>query len=104
MDYPQEERAITHHAGPVWVLTTANAAGINGLTSLPKHGGARDIKFLESMLNLRDRTPKRTVLLPHSLILTLYKLIFSFLLFRFYLHIRIYPIWFDGNFTFIIFI
>jgi hypothetical protein len=29
-----------------WVLTTANAAGTNGLTCLPKHGGARDNKFL----------------------------------------------------------
>jgi hypothetical protein len=28
-----------------WVLTTANAAGTNGLTCLPKHGGAR-YKFL----------------------------------------------------------
>jgi hypothetical protein len=28
-----------------WVLTTANAAGTNGLTPLPKHGGARDNKF-----------------------------------------------------------
>jgi hypothetical protein len=49
MDYPQGERAITHHAGPSadwWVLTTANAAGTNGLTCLPKHGGARDNKFL----------------------------------------------------------
>jgi hypothetical protein len=29
-----------------WVLTTANAAGTDGLTCLPKHGGARDNKFL----------------------------------------------------------
>jgi hypothetical protein len=28
-----------------WVLTTANAAGTNGLTCLPKHRGARDNKF-----------------------------------------------------------
>jgi hypothetical protein len=28
------------------VLTTANAAGTNGLTCLPKHGGNRDNKFL----------------------------------------------------------
>jgi hypothetical protein len=28
------------------VLTTENTAGINGLTSLPKHGGAGDNKFL----------------------------------------------------------
>jgi hypothetical protein len=29
-----------------WVLTTANAAGTNGFTCLPKHGGARDNTFL----------------------------------------------------------
>ncbi|RVE49721.1 hypothetical protein evm_005591 [Chilo suppressalis] len=29
-----------------WVLTTADAAGANGLTCLPKHGGARDSKLL----------------------------------------------------------
>jgi hypothetical protein len=29
-----------------WVLMIANAAGTYGLTCLPKHGGARDIKFL----------------------------------------------------------
>ncbi|RVE53449.1 hypothetical protein evm_001819 [Chilo suppressalis] len=29
-----------------WVLTTADAAGTNGLTCLPKHGIARDSKFL----------------------------------------------------------
>ncbi|RVE44509.1 hypothetical protein evm_010838 [Chilo suppressalis] len=29
-----------------WVLTTANAAGTHGLTCLPKHGEARDSKFL----------------------------------------------------------
>jgi hypothetical protein len=29
-----------------WVLTTANAAGVNRLTCLPKHGGAQDNKFL----------------------------------------------------------
>ncbi|RVE44983.1 hypothetical protein evm_010347 [Chilo suppressalis] len=28
-----------------WVLATADAAGTNGLTCLPKHGGARDSKF-----------------------------------------------------------
>jgi hypothetical protein len=28
-----------------WVLTTANAAGTNGLTCLQKHGGASDNKF-----------------------------------------------------------
>jgi hypothetical protein len=29
-----------------WVLTTANAAGTNGLTCFPKHGGAQINKFL----------------------------------------------------------
>ncbi|RVE40326.1 hypothetical protein evm_015024, partial [Chilo suppressalis] len=29
-----------------WMLTTANAAGTNSLTCHPKHGGARDSKFL----------------------------------------------------------
>jgi hypothetical protein len=29
-----------------WVLTTANAAGTNGLTCLQKHGGAQDNHFL----------------------------------------------------------
>ncbi|RVE46522.1 hypothetical protein evm_008813 [Chilo suppressalis] len=29
-----------------WVLTTAEAAGTNGLTCLPKHGGTRDRRFL----------------------------------------------------------
>jgi hypothetical protein len=29
-----------------WVLTIANAAGTNGLTCLPEHGGAQDNKFL----------------------------------------------------------
>jgi hypothetical protein len=42
MDYPQGERAITHHA----TLTTANAAGTNGLTCLPKLRGALDNKVL----------------------------------------------------------
>jgi hypothetical protein len=42
-----------------WVLTTANAAGTNGLTCLPKHGGARDNKFLVShpMTEQRCSTP-----------------------------------------------
>jgi hypothetical protein len=29
-----------------WVIATANAAGTNGLTRFPKHGGTRDNKFL----------------------------------------------------------
>jgi hypothetical protein len=33
-----------------WVLTTANAAGTNGLTCLPKHGGSRDNKFWSPIL------------------------------------------------------
>jgi hypothetical protein len=46
------------------VLTTANTK-INGFTYLPKHGGARDNKFLvindlPTLLDFRDRTPKRT--------------------------------------------
>jgi hypothetical protein len=35
-----------HGPSANWRLTTANAAGTNGLTSLTKHGGARDNKFL----------------------------------------------------------
>jgi hypothetical protein len=47
MDYLQGEQAITHHAGPVRIGGwTANAAGTNGLTCLPRHGGARDDKVL----------------------------------------------------------
>jgi hypothetical protein len=44
--------------------TTANAAGTYGLTSLPKHGGARDNRFLVTLsitdlvlLYFRNRTP-----------------------------------------------
>jgi hypothetical protein len=33
-----------------WVLTTANTAGTNDLTCLPKHGGARDNEFLVTHL------------------------------------------------------
>jgi hypothetical protein len=48
MDYTYGERAITHHKPSAgwWVLTTANAAGTNGLTCLPKHGGARVVTHL----------------------------------------------------------
>jgi hypothetical protein len=35
-----------------WVLTIANATGTNGLTCLPKHGGARDNKFWSPILRL----------------------------------------------------
>jgi hypothetical protein len=43
-----------------WVLTTANAAGTNGLTCFSKHGGAQDIFGHPSddrptLLNFRDR-------------------------------------------------
>jgi hypothetical protein len=49
-------------------LTTVSAAGgTNGLTCLPKHGGARDNKHFghpsndwPTLLNLRNRTPKRS--------------------------------------------
>jgi hypothetical protein len=48
-------------------LTIANAAETNGLMCVPKHGGARDNKFLvthpmtdQRYLQLTDRTPKRT--------------------------------------------
>jgi hypothetical protein len=33
-----------------WALTNANAAGTNGLTCLPKHGGAPDNKFITSII------------------------------------------------------
>jgi hypothetical protein len=47
MDYTQGQRIITiTRAQCGLVLTTANAAGTNGLTCLPKHGGARDNKIL----------------------------------------------------------
>ncbi|RVE52914.1 hypothetical protein evm_002391 [Chilo suppressalis] len=50
------------------VLTTADAAGTNGLTCLPKHGGARNSKFfghpsndrpLRKLLNFNDRSRTR---------------------------------------------
>jgi hypothetical protein len=43
-----------HGPSADWVLTTANAAGPNGLTCLPKHGGARN-KFLVSHLMTDQR-------------------------------------------------
>jgi hypothetical protein len=38
------------------VLTTANAAGTNGFSCLPKHGGARDNTFLVThrIIDLRE--------------------------------------------------
>jgi hypothetical protein len=42
------------------VLTTANAAGTNGLTCLPKHGGAQDNKFLVT----HPMTDQRCLTLP----------------------------------------
>jgi hypothetical protein len=49
IDHPHGERAITHHSGSVRIGVSRdkrNTTGTNGLTCLPKHGGARDIKFL----------------------------------------------------------
>ncbi|RVE42527.1 hypothetical protein evm_012823 [Chilo suppressalis] len=43
-----------------WVLTTADAAGTNGLTCLPKHGGARDSKFLVTH-PMTDHCEKKTI-------------------------------------------
>jgi hypothetical protein len=47
-----------------WVLMTANAAGTNGFTCFPKHGGTRDNKFFVThpITNVAtlDCTPKRT--------------------------------------------
>jgi hypothetical protein len=48
MDYPPGERGHNLPRGPSadrWVLTTANAAGTNSLTYLPKQGGAQGNKF-----------------------------------------------------------
>jgi hypothetical protein len=39
-----------------WVLTTANAAGTNGLACFPKHEGARDIKCLVTITHHADPT------------------------------------------------
>jgi hypothetical protein len=57
-----------------WLLTIANATGTNGLTCLPKHGGARDNKFwspilwlaIETVLSFRDRTPSALTARPSS--------------------------------------
>jgi hypothetical protein len=50
LPYGLQIRRTGHNQPPVrvggWVLTAANAAGTNGLTCFPKHGGARDNKFL----------------------------------------------------------
>jgi hypothetical protein len=56
MDFP---RRTGHNSprGPSadwWALTTANTAETNGLTCLPKHGGAQDNKFLVTHL-MTDR-------------------------------------------------
>jgi hypothetical protein len=63
MDYPQGERAITTQAQcglDWWVLTTANAAGTNGLMCLPKHGRAQILGHPSDdrpmLLSFRDRT------------------------------------------------
>jgi hypothetical protein len=47
-------------SGDWWMLTTANAAGTNGLTCLPQHGGGRDNKFLVTHPMNHERTLKRT--------------------------------------------
>jgi hypothetical protein len=55
-----------------WVLTIANATGTNGLTYLPKHGGARDTGhlsydwLLRPVLSFRDRTPSALTARPSS--------------------------------------
>jgi hypothetical protein len=57
-----------------WVLTTANATGTNGLTCLPKHGGARNNNFchpsydwpLGTLLRFCDRTPSSLIAEPSS--------------------------------------
>jgi hypothetical protein len=53
----QGERAITYQAGLAdwWVLKTVNAAGTDGLTCLPKHGGSRDYNFLITYLMTEQR-------------------------------------------------
>jgi hypothetical protein len=57
-----------------WLQKTANAAGTNGLTCLPKHGGARDNKFdpsddwpLQTLLSFRDRTPSALTARPPTI-------------------------------------
>ncbi|RVE46097.1 hypothetical protein evm_009261 [Chilo suppressalis] len=42
-----------------WVLTTADAAGTNGLTCLPKHGGARDSKCLSPEFDTEQAVERR---------------------------------------------
>jgi hypothetical protein len=44
-----------------WVLTPANAAETNGLTCLPKHGKARDSKFLVTHLMTDQRCLTSTI-------------------------------------------
>jgi hypothetical protein len=68
-----------------WVITTAHAAGTNGLTCLSKQGVARDNNFghpsndRQTLLNFRDRTPKRSDrrAIELQLICNIYKSIIS---------------------------
>ncbi|RVE40569.1 hypothetical protein evm_014780, partial [Chilo suppressalis] len=46
------------------VLTTADAAGTNGLTCLPKHGGTRDRRFLDLSQLVMERTCVMSSILP----------------------------------------
>jgi hypothetical protein len=54
--------------GTSGVLTTANATGTNGLTCLPKHGGARDDPSDDrpKLLSFSDRTPSALTVEPSS--------------------------------------
>jgi hypothetical protein len=65
LDYPQGEQDEEHirrtrhnpPRGPSagwWLLTTANAAGTNGLTCLPMHRGAPDNKFRSPIQRLTN--------------------------------------------------
>jgi hypothetical protein len=64
-----------------WMLTIANITGINGLTCLPRHGGARDNKLvthptadqrcLTSAIARRAHWPRAIELLNNIILLTL---------------------------------
>ncbi|RVE40927.1 hypothetical protein evm_014423 [Chilo suppressalis] len=55
------------------VLTTADAAGPNGLTSLPKHGGTRDGRFLEDHIYYGIGTSQKWRRLTRDLIIDMQK-------------------------------